>query len=147
MMQLTCPCCHAHIPLEAALQDDAGRELVALLLAMPADLARALVHYLTFFRPLKQQLGWGRALRLSREVQALSVDGSRLQAGLVEVARTLDDKRQAGGWKPLGNHNYLRRVLETVEARGEAVSVAPTTSVQPRSRAGAGLVALEALKR
>jgi hypothetical protein len=145
MMQLTCPCCHAHIPLESAMQDDAGRELVALLLALPPDLARALVHYLSFFRPLKQQLGWGRALRLSREVQALEVDAGRLQAGLVEVARTLGERRQAAGWKPLGNHNYLRRCLETVEA--SAVAAMAPSGVVPRSRAGAGLVALEGMKR
>ncbi|MFG6462289.1 hypothetical protein ACG04Q_11975 [Roseateles sp. DXS20W] len=145
MMQLTCPCCHAHIPLESAMQDDAGRELVSVLLALHPDLARALVHYLSFFRPLKQQLGWGRALRLCREVQALTSDAGRLQAGLVETARTLGERRQAPGWKPLGNHNYLRRCLETVEAAAVA-PVAPTAAA-PRSRAGAGLVALEALKR
>jgi len=145
MMQLTCPCCHAHIPLESAMQDDAGRELVALLLALTPDLARALVHYLSFFRPLKQQLGWGRALRLSREVQALELDAGRLQAGLVEVARTLGERRQAGGRKPLGNHNYRRRCLETVEASA-VVTVAPNAAA-PRSRAGAGLVALEGMKR
>jgi len=122
------------------------RTPLAVLLAMSPDLARALVHYLSFFRPLKQQLGWGRALRLSREVQALSAEPARLYAGLVEVGRSLDDKRQLAGWKPLGNHNYLKRVLETVEARDDLV-VPAKAAVAPKSRMGAGLVALEGMKR
>lgn len=147
MMQMTCPCCHAHIPLEAALQDDAGREMLAMLMALPSDLQRALVHYLGFFRPQKQQLGWGRALRLAREVQALAADPAQLQAGLVEAARTLGTRRDAPGWKPLGNHNYLRRCLESADASVVAVAPAKAAAAVPTSRMGAGLVALEGMKR
>lgn len=152
MMQLTCPCCHAHIPLEAALQDDAGRELVAMMAAMPPELARPLMHYLGYFRPAKQQLGWGRALRLAREVLALLTDQAVLASALIEAARSLDDKRQAPGWKPLGNHNYLRRCLETAGHRAEAEAVvqaappAPLTA-KPRTRLGAGLAALNEMRR
>lgn len=155
-MQLTCPCCHAHIPLEAALQDDAGRELVAMLASMPAELARPLVHYLSFFRPAKQQLGWGRALRLAREVLALLTDQAVLAAALIEAARSLDDKRTAPGWKPLGNHNYLRRCMETAGVRAEASAVVATAAAaQPSAahravltttRQGSALVALQAMK-
>ncbi len=156
-MQLTCPCCHAHVPLEAALQDDAGRELVAMLAAMPPHLALPLVHYLGFFRPQRQQLGWGRSLRLAKEVMVLCNSGTdpltHLVQGLQEASRGLDDKRAQPGWKPLGNHNYLKRVLESVQARavGPSVPVAatatPSAAVAPRSQAGGALVALEGLRR
>lgn len=153
-MQLTCPCCHAHVPLEAALQDEAGRELVAMLAAMQPGLALPLVHYLGFFRPLRQQLGWGRSLRLAYEVVALCpVPVDTLVHGLVEASRGLDEKRAQPGWKPLGNHNYLRRVLESVQARSEgavgpvvATAAAPAAKA-PRSQAGGALVALEGLRR
>lgn len=156
-MQLTCPCCHAHVPLEAALQDDAGRELVAMLAALPPHLALPLVHYLGFFRPQRQQLGWGRSLRLAKEVMALVAGQADqltgLAQGLQEASRGLDDKRAQPGWKPLGNHNYLKRVLESVQARAEApagpvvATAAAQAAVAPRSQAGGALVALEGLRR
>lgn len=154
-MQLTCPCCHAHVPLEAALQDEAGRELVAMLAAMQPQLALPLVHYLGFFRPLRQQLGWGRSLRLAHEVVALCpTPVDMLVHGLLEASRGLDEKRAQPGWKPLGNHNYLRRVLESVQARmhgatadlGTAAAPPPSTKA-PRSQAGGALVALEGMRR
>jgi hypothetical protein len=155
-MQLSCPCCHAHIPLEAALQDEAGRELVGALARMEPALALPVVHYLGFFRPAKQQLGWGRALRLMRETLELQPDAAVLTAALLEANRSLDEKRAAGAWKPLGNHQYLRRVLESASARqgpkapvrddvgGAAVPAGPRA---PQSRTGAALQALEGMRR
>lgn len=152
MMQLTCPCCHAHVPLEAALQDEAGREMMGLMAAMPTELSRPLVHYLAYFRPAKQQLGWGRALRMTREVLALCVDQAALASALLEAARSLDDKRAAPGWRPLGNHNYLKRCIESTQDRhlvaasepGQAGRASPAT---PRSKAGGALVALEGMRK
>lgn len=154
-MQLTCPTCHAHMPLETALQDEAGRELVGMLAAMQPQLALPLVHYLGFFRPAKQQLGWGRSLRLAKEVVALCpcpVDV--LTEGLIEAARGLDAKRQQPGWKPLGNHNYLRSCLDSTQARAGAAAGAAVATAgaapqarMPRSQTGGAMVALEGLKR
>ena len=39
-MQLNCPCCHARFPLEAALQDDAARDMNGLLVTMQPQLVR-----------------------------------------------------------------------------------------------------------
>lgn len=123
-MQLSCPTCHAAFPIEAALQHEAGREVMATLAGMAPELALPLVHYIGYFRPAKQQLGWGRALRLMREVLALqAMPADVLALGLAEAARTLDDKRAAPGWKPLGNHNYLLRCLESAQARSSATGV------------------------
>ena len=155
-MQLNCPVCHAAFPLEAALQHEAGREVMAMLAGMQPELSRPLLHYLGFFRPARQQLGWGRALRLMREALALlPMPPEVLAQGLAEAARTLDDKRAAPGWKPLGNHNYLRRVLESTLARhdaGAAVhlmagAASPAPARLPRSKAGEALVALQGMRR
>lgn len=148
-MELTCPCCKAHIPLEAALEDEHGRELVGMLAAMQPQLALPLVHYLGFFRPAKQQLGWGRALRLAREVvMLLPTPVDALVAGLEEANRALDEKRRQPAWKPLGNHNYLRRCLEGAQARAAAPQAQPQAAAAPvRSKAAAALVSLEGLKR
>lgn len=151
-MQLTCPCCHVQIPLEAALLDDAGRELVAMFAAMQPELSLPLVRYLSFFRPAKQQLGWGRALRLAREVVGLMPLAPLLLAGLTEANRALDEKRARPGWKPLGNHNYLRSVLASVQDRDEGAGSAVATVDEaprraPSSRTGQALTALQDLKR
>ena len=152
-MQVTCPTCHASFPLEAALKDDAGRELVALFAGLQPGLALPLMHYLAFFRPAKQQLGWGRALRLAREVVALlPCPVELLIGGLEEANRALDEKRLQGSWKPLGNHNYLRRCLEGVQARAGATVGMPehelrTTTAGPRSKAGQAMVQLEGMRR
>jgi len=158
-MQMNCPVCHATFPLESALQHEAGREVMSMLAGMQPELARALLHYIGYFRPAKQQLGWGRALKLMQEV--INLDGSApgpasLTAALAEASRALDDKRQQPGWKPMGNHNYLRRVLDSVQA-GLDTSNPPALAqsgvaglhgtVTPRSRAGVALASMEALKQ
>ena len=162
-MLITCTTCHARMSLEAALQDEAGRELCSTLAGMPRDTALPLMHYLGYFRPAKQQLGWGRSLRLVREVLALEGDAWRLQMGLNEAARSLDEKRAQGGWKPLGNHNYLKRCLESVVANAAATQARPGSTVEPfnelqlptgqpprmappKSGAGRALVSLEGMK-
>lgn len=148
-MQLTCPCCHAKFPLGAALDREAGAELMALLSGMAPELARPLVAYLGLFRARTTQLGWDRAGRLAGEVLALSPDTSALAAALADTVSAMDEKRHAAGWKPLSNHNYLRRVLESTTARqaaGMAVADAPAPR-QLASRTGQALNALEGLKR
>ena len=156
-MQLTCPCCHAAFPIEVALQHEDGRQVMGMLAGMQPELALPLMHYIGFFRPAKQQLGWGRALRLMREVVLLlPTPVDLLVWGLQEAARTLDDKRSQPGWKPLGNHNYLRRCLDSAQARsgstaaGLAPAVAAAQAVAApavRSQSGAALVALEGMRR
>ena len=60
-----CPVCHAHLYLDALVQDEAGRALMGVLAAQPDDLGRALVGYLSLFRPEKSDLenGYFRGIR------------------------------------------------------------------------------------
>jgi hypothetical protein len=154
-MQLTCVVCHAQQPLEAMLKEEAGRALLAMLLRLDTALQLPLVHYLGFFRPAKQQLGWARSLRLAQEVVALETTQTDLLAqALVEACRSLDEKRLQGGFKPLANHNYLRRVLDTFLARAAASgetqvvhAATPAAQRTPRSQAGQAVVALENLRK
>ena len=147
-MQLTCPCCHVRYPLEAALQVDAGGELLALMSGLEPDLARPLVAYLALFRAKTTQLGWDRALRLAREVLGLCSDPGVLRAALTDTLTAMDEKRQAPGWKPLGNHNYLKRVLETAAARSAVAPIEPAPGRrQLTSKTGQALATLEDLKR
>ena len=122
-MQLArCPICHSRINLEALVQDQAGRELLALLVDLDTLTGAALVSYLGLFRSPRRDLANDRALRLARETLSLG-DPTRLSIALGETVEALRNKQPQ---KPLANHNYLKRVLESVEARmGNACQAMP----------------------
>ena len=149
-MKLRCPVCHASNSLEAFTADDAGRELLVLL-ASTGPLFRPLVAYLGLFRPANRDLSHDRALRLAREVVALADQGASiapLQQALVETVEAMRAKREAGQVKPLTNHNYLRKVLETVAGVPPAVGAQHAAPLQqqpaaPRSKRAQGIASLE----
>ena len=144
-----CPICHGQIHLEALVQDEAGRQLMASLVPLTIEHGTALVGYIGLFRSHNRDLANDRALRLMREVLALG--GTEIAPALAEVVEAMRSKAQQNPavWKPLSNHNYLKRVIE-----GLSVSVAPVAAtamqrVQPAkmtSKTAGGMMALEALK-
>lgn len=146
-MQITCPHCYARFGIEAALEDDAARELMVLLADLPREIARPLVSYLSLFRSASRALAWDRALKLARESLALGDHGA-LGAALSETVEAMRAKQGDGNWRPLGNHNYLKRVLESCLARGiVATPVTRDAPQQPTSKTGQALAALERRKR
>jgi hypothetical protein len=137
-----CPVCHAHIQLDALVQDDAGRELLALLAGMEPELARPLVGYIGLFRPEKQDLRNVRALQLARDVLALPAASPQQIA--TALAETVESIRAKGG-SVLRNHNYLRRVLEGTPQTPAIVAIALRATPRTSKTADA-LNALEHLK-
>ena len=114
MQLIRCPICHSRISLEALVQDEAGRELMALVAKLDTQTGAALVSYLGLFRSASRDLANERALRLARETLALSGDTERLSIALSETVEALRGKQPR---QPLKNHNYLQKVLESVQAR------------------------------
>lgn len=112
-----CPVCHASLHLDALMQDEAGSELLALFAGLDAELGRALIAYLGLFRPEKSDLSLARTLRLAREVLTLA-DADRLAWALAE---TVEGLRAKGTVRRLGNHNYLRRVLDSAAQSGRSI--------------------------
>lgn len=106
-----CPTCHSHIGYEEIAQDEAASELAGILASMDSELSRPLVSYLGLFRPHRRDLANDRAVKLCKEVICLTEDDHRLAVALVQ---TVEQIRSKGGG-PLKNHNYLKRVLESVE--------------------------------
>lgn len=150
-MRLRCPVCHAEAALEAWAENEAARELMALLSGLEATLGRALVAYLGLFRSGTRALAWERAARLAREVLALDADGRRLAAALSQTVEQLRVKRDAGDVRPLSSHGYLKRVLQATGAQALPQSAAvveplPRRAAQPSATMD-GLMQLEALKR
>lgn len=106
-----CPLCHGAFSIEALVQDQAGRDLLCMVVKA-GPLAPTLLSYLSLFRSEKRALAYDRALKLAQEVMELSGNQAHLAAAMAETAEALRQKREQGQAKPLKNHNYLRRVLE-----------------------------------
>jgi len=126
-----CPICHTTIELAAIVEDEALRELMGLLKDLPSDTSRPLVLYLQLFSGPKRAPAYERQLRLAREVLALHPDSGLVGAALSETVEALRAKRESGeDPRPLKNHNYFKRVLESQQAR-EARPLAPS---EPQAR-------------
>lgn len=126
-MQLgRCPTCHSRIHLEAVVQDEAGRELLALLAGLDKNTGTALVGYLGLFRAKSRDLANDRALRLAKDALQLAEPVSLVPA-LVHTVESMRGKQQTGQFKPLANHNYLKRVLEG--DGGQAIETLPAGMV------------------
>lgn len=118
-MKLTrCPICHHNLHLDALIQDQAGKELMADIANMPDFVARPLLAYLSLFRPAKSDLSLSRTLRLMREVTDEYRADHLLASALIECVQKLREKRvQYQDAKPLANHNYLKQVYKTLAVR------------------------------
>lgn len=149
-MRIKCPSCFAEFDLLSALDSEAGRSLMGLLAKLDPTLSRPLVSYLSLFRSASRALSWDRALKLAKEVLALENNHARLSTGLAKAVETLREKQVTGSWKPLTNHNYLKRVLEGVPEHSE--TVIPTTPIPEtkpvfKSKTASALMNLGGLKR
>lgn len=121
-MRLRCPVCHADASIEAWAQSDAAREMMRLIASVDDWLGRPLLAYVGLFRSSARPLAWDRALRIAREALALCADQQTLGTALAETVEAMRAKRQAGDVRPLENHNYLKKVIESVLMRGGAPS-------------------------
>lgn len=145
-----CPICHGQIHLEALVQDEAGRQLMASLVPLTIEHGTALVGYIGLFRSHNRDLANDRALRLMREV--LELGGAEIAPALAEVVEAMRSKahQNPAVWKPLSNHNYLKRVIEGMVGGVAPVAATATQQVQQATRmtskTAGGMMALEALK-
>lgn len=133
-MRIRCPACHADYSIEQALEDEAAREMMGVLADLPREVSRPLAAYLGLFRSKSRAVAWERVLRLAREVLTLHGDTGLVGLALSETVEVMRGKQAEPGWKPLGNHNYLKRVLESVAARA---LVRPATDTRPQAAAAA----------
>jgi len=151
-MQLgRCPICHSRLNLDALAQDEAGRELLGLLAQLDTLAGTALVGYLGLFRPATRDLANDRALRLARESLALHNDSITLTTAMHECVQSMRVKQDQGAFKPLTNHNYLKRVLETVAVSSMPTALMPAqhaiqTPAKPLSKTAQAIDALKTYK-
>lgn len=146
-MDTRCPCCHTTFSLEHAMEDEALREMMAILADLPREVSRPLVAYTGLFRGKTRAMAYERQLRIMREALALAADTSVVGAALSDTVEAIRTKRDTGeDTRPLRNHNYLKRVVETQGARAEATRLAPAP-IQHKPAAKGMMRALEAANR
>ena len=140
-MQLNrCPVCHARLSLDALVQDEAGRELMGLLVKLDTDTGAALVNYLGLFRSPQRDLANSKALKLARDVLALAP-----WPPVAEAMRVTCENIGGKGGKPLSNHNYLKKVLDDLLLKGyDPVETLPRRISPPaKSKTAQALQAIE----
>lgn len=152
-MKLVCPSCGAIASAESWMNDELSRETLASIASLQAPLPKAVLGYLSLFRPGQNGLTWKKALRLVEEINKLTA------VGYVGIHGRVDRDCPAMIWAqameqmserrnlltlPLKNHNYLRQVAwqlaDQEDARSEqqgrthrvtrVVSSDPTASIQ-----------------
>ncbi|KZK66693.1 hypothetical protein [Shewanella baltica] len=126
-----CPVCHSNIHLDALVNDDAARELLATLAPMDGATGRILMNYIGLFRPVKSDLSFNRALTLVNDTLALTSNRDWLRAALEETVIKLRAARTEGNARPLTNHNYLKKVLESISQHSIPPAAAPTANAKP----------------
>tara|TARA_A100000171_G_C2089058_1_gene123576 strand:+ start:27 stop:485 length:459 start_codon:yes stop_codon:yes gene_type:complete len=148
-MDIRCPCCHATFALEQATEDEALREMMGILAELPREVSRPIVAYVGLFRGKTRATAYERQLRLAREVLAMHDDTQLVGVALSETVEAIRVKRDSGeDARPLRNHNYLKRVIESHQARGVgAVQVTRDTPSPARSTSSRTAAALAALGR
>ncbi len=108
-----CPICHSDFHLDAIIEDDASRQLLAKLTNLSHGCGRHLVNYIGLFRREKNNLSNSRALKLAEEVLELYPANRVLGHALSETVERIREKRAQGDVKPLSNHNYLKTVYSS----------------------------------
>ena len=126
-----CPVCHTSIHLDAMVNDEAARELLGILAPLDGATGRILMNYIALFRPAKSDLSFNRALTLVNETLALTSNRDWLRAALEETVIKLRAARIDGNPRPITNHNYLKKVLESISLHAIAPVAAPAANAKP----------------
>jgi hypothetical protein len=118
-VKLICPSCGAVASADAWANDVNCRETMLVISRLPAPLPKAVLGYLSLFRPGKQALGWKKALRLALEIEQLVATGYVHVQGKVDRtcppsmwARAMEQMvEQRGALRlPMASHNYLSKI-------------------------------------
>ncbi len=126
-----CPVCHTSIHLDAIVNDEAARELLGILAPIDGATGRVLMNYIALFRPAKSDLSFSRALVLVNDTLALTTNRDWLRAALEETVTKLRAARIEGQHRQLTNHNYLKKVLESISLHAITPVAVPAANAKP----------------
>lgn len=147
-MDIRCPGCHITFALQQVIEDEALRELMGIITELPREVSRPLVLYIGLFRGKTRAVAYERQLRLAREALSLHADTMLVGVAMSETVEAIRAKRENGeDVRPLKNHNYLKRVVGSQQARGAGVAVPAPAAPAPRGPASKTALALASLGR
>lgn len=143
-----CPFCHGAITLDAICQDEAGRELMAIIIGMDTVSGTSLASYLTLFRSNTRYLSNDKALKLAKEAIALGELPSVVRAMQITVD-SIHNKRHSGEKTTVfKDHSYLKKVLVDIPVQMTGSNVpAPMQPGLPLQKKSKAAIAHDELER
>ena len=147
-MEIKCPCCKAKLTLEHIVLNQVRSDLFGLIFSQAKPMQTAIVSYLGLFRGGARDLADDKALRIVQEVLSLPyLSQDTLAAALTETAEAIQAKGQL---EPLKNHNYLKSVMRSVEARSvqtaQQIANPAFQKTLPQSKTMAAISGLDGLR-
>lgn len=128
-MKITCPACGAEMTLDVAIAHEGARAATLTALELPERLGKALIAYVSLFRPPKRQLSHDRLAALLGEllplIQAAQIErNGRAWPAPIDYWRaaieTMLAKRDAGRLQlPLRSHGYLLEIIAGIASDAE----------------------------
>lgn len=160
MTECTCPRCRLTFPLREAQDDQAWRDLVDAIHALPPVVHRPLWDYLALFTPEKQKLRVARMLGIVQEIAPMIRAAQITRARIAYVVspetwanalRYLVDTPPATLQLPLKGNGYLLEILakraEKATAQAETQQEEQRRHAPEGARTGAPVAVREALKK
>lgn len=92
-MKVRCPTCGAVMSLDVLIAHDDAREALIALTGISDDLFKAVLRYLTLFRPAEKDLSFNRVSKLVGEIAPMIRDGK-----IVRNRKTYPAPREAWIW-------------------------------------------------
>ncbi len=130
-MRGTCPGCGEQSHITSFFVEDDGKRMAACVAKMEPALGRAVIGYLSLFKPVKTALRLARGAKIADEIAALVADGTVCKDERNGVRRAASPALWAAGIEmmlvqrgtltlPLENHNYLRSVVFSLADKADA---------------------------
>ena len=151
-MKVRCPTCGAVMSLDVLIAHDDAREALIALTGISDDLFKAVLRYLTLFRPAEKDLSFNRVSKLVGEIAPMIRDGQ-----IVRNRKTYPAPREAWIWAatrcleardagkltpPLTSHGYLLENI-TFWSPEKTAATAVLPSPQPLSHGRGGKYQIE----
>ena len=145
-MKVRCPACGASMSLEVLIAHDDAREALIALTGISDELTRAMLRYLTLFRPSEKDLSFARVAKLLGEllpmIRAQEISRNRhsypapREAWIWAANRCIEARDKGRLTTPLTSHGYL---LENITFWQREASHLPSLSAQVEPPAGTKL--------
>ncbi len=132
-MRGTCPGCGEQSHITSFFVEDDGKRMAACVAKMEPVLGRAVIGYLSLFKPAKTALRLARGAKIADEIAALVAEGTMCKDERNGVRRAASVAQWAAGIEtmlvqrasltlPLENHNYLRSIVFSLADKADAIA-------------------------